>query len=437
MFRGLVFLYVFSLQTVWAACPKNQINQNQKNYFQCDESNELIKKTTFVDGDLTDVDFFNSGEKRPFRREVHKSKYTEPAVYDFFYKTDLESDFRFEKVEMRGFDGQFVGEHTTEVPKDFLNELLKTAKPKPVSTLIIDTGFNWTHKSLVGKHHINLDEKIDGKDTDGDGLIDNLTTLNGTEGRGGSVNYLTNINQIVQLPTKDAPLSHGGFVASVAMKNIKSSSFIGAGGDIFNPSYLYRMLGLITEHQISFVNMSFGFGDIASPIAVGLDSFEAVSGIMMASPQTLYVVASGNGSRNFDEIKYSEYPACYRFRNLITVGALNTDRIENDQLEAYAPSHFSNVGERCVDLFAPGEQVLGAGLGQTMMRASGTSVSSPFVLNVLLKMQEINPKLTARELKKILIDTAYIPKSGRLPARSGGIINPDKAYKMVLESVQH
>lgn len=433
----IAIFFSFAPFSSWAECPKNKISEAKKVFYQCDSSDELIKRTIFIEGELTDVDHFLPPDStRPFRREVHKSKYTSPAVYDFFYQTDLTSDFKIDTIEIKNFKDELTGTHMTKVSRETLEDILKNGPSKPAQTLIIDTGFNWTHKSLIEKHYINKAEKLDGTDTDGDGLIDNITTLNGTEGRGGSVDYLTNINQVVQLPTKDAPLSHGGFVASVAMKDVSKTSFIGAGGDIYSPSYLYRMLGLITKHQIDFVNMSFGFGDKANPIAIGRDSFEAISGIMMAVPETLFVVASGNGSRDFDQIKYSEYPACYKFRNLITVGALNTDKIEPDMLDLYSPSHFSNVGERCVDIFAPGEKVLGAGLGQTMMRASGTSVSSPFVLNVLLKMKEINPKLKSRELKKILLDTAYIPKSGRLPARSGGIVNPEAAYKAVHLSVK-
>lgn len=419
-------LLLFSIQAL-GFCPKDRINLEESYLHTCDGSENLILRQRLIKDDLAEVDHFEPGVKRPFKRDVYISKYAKPASYEFTYLFPSGGDYRIKQTDIYDFKGSFLGSHKIDV--DFSK--VKSSVYKKPKALIIDSGFNWTHKDLVSKIYFNSKEKLNGMDDDGDGVIDNITTLNGTLGRGGSVDYKANIQQVLQLPTKDAPLSHGGYVASVSMKGVENYSFMGVGGDIYSPVYLYKMLDLITKNDLKFANMSFGFGDKAQPIIIGRESFDAISGIMMSAMQTLFVVAAGNGSIDFDESKYSEYPACFKFNNLITVGALDTDEIIDDELETYKIAHFSNRGERCVDLYAPGVKVEGAGLVNTRIKASGTSVSSPYVLNVLLKMHELNEELSPRELKVILMKTAYVPEPGKLPSRSGGIVRPNKAYEVV------
>lgn len=431
---GIIVKILFGLTALSQAastCPKDRNDGKESYVHECDQEGYLLKKSRFIEEDLAEENFYNKGEKRPFRRDVYISKYAKPASYRFEYLYPNEGDYRLKEIEIYDFLNNLVGVHKITVD---LSQI-KRPEYKVPKALIIDSGFNWTHKNLVSKHYYNPDEELNGEDDDGDNIIDNITSLHGSLGAGGSVDYQVNINQIIQLPTKDAPLSHGGFVASVAMKNIENYSFIGVGGDIYSPVYLYKMLDLLTKHDLRVANMSFGFGDKANPIVIGKDSFEAISGIMMSAMNTLFVVAAGNGSVNFQESKYSEYPACFKFRNLLTIGALDTDEINEEELESYVPAHFSNVGERCVDLFAPGVKVEGAGLADTSMKASGTSVSSPYVVNVLLKMHEINEELNPRELKKILLETAYIPEN-KLPARSGGVVFPRRAYLATSKTIE-
>ncbi|MGH1468206.1 MAG: S8 family peptidase [Bdellovibrionales bacterium] len=431
---GIIVQILFGLTAFSQAlsiCPKDTSDGNESYVHECDSEGYLFKKSRFIKEDLAEDNFFERGQKRPYRRDVYISEYARPASYRFEYLYPNEGDYRLKETKIYDFLNNLVGVHKIKV--DFSK--IKRPEYKAPKALVIDSGFNWDHKDLSSKIYFNPEEELNGKDDDGDNLIDNITSLHGSLGAGGSVDYQANINQIVQLPAKDAPLSHGGFVASVVMKNIEDYSFIGVGGDIYSPVYLYKMLELINKHDLRVANMSFGFGDKANPIVIVKDSFEAISGVMMSAMNTLFVVAAGNGSVDFQESSYSEYPACFKFRNLLTIGALDTDEINEEDLETYAPAHFSNVGERCVDLFAPGVKVGGAGLANTHMKASGTSVSSPYVANIVLKMHEINGDLNSRELKKILLETAYVPQN-KLPARSGGVVFPRRAYLAVSKTIE-
>ncbi len=429
--RNLLTAMFIGFSWTAGACPESFEHDDIKVSWICKSIENGVehreKQTRHTDSnDLIEVDFFKDSNK-PYRRDVYETKYGLLGKYFFTYLSDNESNFKFKKIRVYDFNDELIAEHSVDVPTVLIEDSKNEVSLSFPKVLIIDSGFNYTHKDVFGKHFVNQDEKIDGIDNDGDGLIDNLTSFNGEQAAGGSVNYKFNLNQFIQLPTKGAAFTHGGFVSSVAMRDIHKTSFLGAGGDIHSAVYLYKILEQINRYDVRFTNMSFGFGDKGGVSLVDKESIEAVEGIMRASFNTLHVVASGNGSRNFDEIKYSEYPACINIKNKITVGALGSAEIDEDQLPDYKAAHFSNIGYRCVDIMAPGVDMVGAGLGNTYMKASGTSVSSPYVLNVLLKMYEKFDDLNAREYREILLKTAFVPKENPFPVKSGGIVFPKRA----------
>ena len=95
---------------------------------------------------------------------------------------------------------------------------------------------------------------------------------------------------------------------------------------------------------------------------------------MRESPNTLYVVAAGNGGE--DEVGDSndttaQYPCNYTISNLICVAA--SDR--NDRLTS-----FSNYSTTHVDIAAPGQHILSTWKGNDQYAyLSGTSQATPLV----------------------------------------------------------
>jgi len=160
----------------------------------------------------------------------------------------------------------------------------------------------------------------------------------------------------------------------------------------------------------------------------------------------LLVHAAGNESLNIDEITH--YPS-KKFENskkeasnFIDIGALNW----KDSLYIVAP--FSNYGKKTVDAFSPGVDIYSTIPEGKYEFASGTSMAAPTVAGVAAVLRSYFPDLTAKQIKKILVEsvrTNYKNKKVIKPgtkdnliefselSRTGGIINMYDAVKMAMK----
>lgn len=118
----------------------------------------------------------------------------------------------------------------------------------------------------------------------------------------------------------------------------------------------------------------------------------------------LLVHGSGNERFNVDENPY--YPSDNTFdglpevsSNFINVGSVSA------RLDKTFASNFSNYGKQNVDLFAPGEQIYTTAMGNEYKSDSGTSLSAPVVSGVAALIWSYYPKLTAQQVKQIIIDS--------------------------------
>lgn len=119
--------------------------------------------------------------------------------------------------------------------------------------------------------------------------------------------------------------------------------------------------------------------------------------------------------------------------NWIEVGNNQPELNEN----LVAPS--SNYGKKTVDLFAPGTDILSSTPGGQYQTMTGTSMACPVAAGLAALIWSYFPKLTASEMRKILVESVYKPdlkvkkpgSSGLVPfsalSVSGGIINARNA----------
>ncbi len=197
------------------------------------------------------------------------------------------------------------------------------------------------------------------------------------------------------------------------------------------------------DNGASVINMSFGKG--ASPFKKVVD--DAVK--YAAKHDVLLVHAAGNdGKENFMDNNYpnDRYQKKGWFKprycpTWIEVGAL-APSLEND-----APASFSNYSATYVDVFAPGVDIYSTTPDNTYASYNGTSMACPAVVGVAALIRSQYPKLTAKQVKEILMKSVN-PMSGsfKVPGEedktmpfnklcvSGGTINAYNALKLAAKT---
>ncbi|MGF7232147.1 S8 family serine peptidase, partial [Arachidicoccus sp.] len=189
------------------------------------------------------------------------------------------------------------------------------------------------------------------------------------------------------------------------------------------------------DHGAKVINMSFGKG--LSPNRKWVeDAFKYAQ-----KHDVLLVHAAGNDGTdmtddpNFPTQFYGKNDS-KSFNNMITVGA--SGAMKEDLV-----AEFSNFSAKAVDVFAPGVQIYSTLPGKNSYgQLSGTSMASPVVAGVAAVIRSYFPKLTAPQVKKIIMQSVTKidfpvtnPATGKEVSMqslciSGGIVNLYNAIKL-------
>lgn len=158
----------------------------------------------------------------------------------------------------------------------------------------------------------------------------------------------------------------------------------------------------------------------------------------------LLVHAAGNSYNNNDKVDSFPNRELYGedAKNWLEIGATSFRKSSS------MVAGFSNYGKKSVDIFAPGSNINSTIPGNEYDFASGTSMASPVVAGVAALTLSYNNKLTAVELKDVIINTTnrypklYVYKSrvGKVLFSElsiyGGIPNAYEAVKAVVEKIE-
>jgi subtilisin family serine protease len=193
------------------------------------------------------------------------------------------------------------------------------------------------------------------------------------------------------------------------------------------------------DNGANIINMSFGkYFETGRKFVDDAIHYADIHNVLM-------VHAAGNDGDNLDVIDH--YPTQILgdgsvAQNWITIGA------STDVLDKNFCAVFSNYGQRNVDLFAPGVNIISIHPHNLYDMGDGTSYSSPVVAGVAALVWSYYPELTSLELKEVLLSSStkypkskvYIPniesqkrsktKFAKL-SQAGGIIN---AYDALLSA---
>ena len=187
------------------------------------------------------------------------------------------------------------------------------------------------------------------------------------------------------------------------------------------------------DNGASIISMS--FGKYLSPEKLVVDEamrYADAHGVLL-------VHAAGNDHLNIDQT--TQYPSGrylsgQRIPNLLTIGA--SARTNDEHLVA----PFSNYGRETVDVFAPGLDIWSTMPGSQYGPLSGTSMATPIVAGIAAVLKVYFPRLTAADLKRIILASAVpchtqvlVPGTKNRAdfatlSRTGGIVNLYEAVKL-------
>lgn len=176
------------------------------------------------------------------------------------------------------------------------------------------------------------------------------------------------------------------------------------------------------DNGAKVINMSFGLSKAQHKELVE----EAVNYAL--SKDILFIQAAGNGHDNLDLT--TGYPnrktkVDQKFLDcFIKVGASGF----TDDEQLVVP--FSNYGKLSVDVFAPGLGINSTIPGNLYEAHSGTSMAAPVVAGMAAVIREYYPKLTARQVKEIIMKSVVKREVLKDLCVSSGIVNAYNALKL-------
>ncbi len=226
-----------------------------------------------------------------------------------------------------------------------------------VTAYVVDTGIRFTHKDFGGRAVGGFDVYGgSGNDCNGHG-----THVAGTIG---GATY--------------------GVAKSVKLVAVRVLDCQGSGSNV----------GVIAGIDYVTAAKRKGTGPAVANLSLGGGASQAVDAAVKRSiaAGVTYAVAAGNEDANACNASPARVPGA------ITVGAIDrTDQI----------AWFSNWG-RCVDIFAPGVDIVSAGRSSDRATAtfSGTSQATPHVAGAAALILQANPNATPDQVSRQLVDTA-------------------------------
>lgn len=246
---------------------------------------------------------------------------------------------------------------------------------------VIDSGADYRHPDLAANIAINSAETPgDGKDNDGNGVIDDVFGYNAFEDHGDPMDGL----------------GHGTHcTGTIAAEGNNGQGIVGVQWQAqVLPVKIFHDRGLTTTDSIlrGLEYAKKRGAVITSNSWGGPQPSQAIRQAFASFPSALHVAAAGNDGRNTDG--KPTYPADYDLPNILTVGAGNSSD---------SPSWFTNFGRKSVDMFAPGEDILSTVPGGGYGVKSGTSMATPHVSGAAGLVATVHPQAGPAELKDRLL----------------------------------
>ena len=271
---------------------------------------------------------------------------------------------------------------------------------------ILDSGMDYNHPALVHKLHENTadGEATDGVDGDLNGKADDFLGWDFDDDDRLPYDYndfLLNFSQ---------SFDHGTHVGGIAAQGTEDVRLVPVRWKI-NGAALAASVDYMSGRGARVVNMSFS--------STSRYTMDPLGAKIAARPEMLFVAAAGNDGEDLET--KPRYPASWAYPNLITVAAVD---------DKGALTSWSNYGAVSVDLAAPGDAILNTVVGGGWGTKSGTSMATPYVVNVAAKMLALAPGLTPVQIKSILMQTVDVRADFAGKVVSQGVVNAARAMRV-------
>lgn len=297
-----------------------------------------------------------------------------------------------------------------------------TGAPEVV-VAVLDTGIDLDHPDLASRLWRNPREHLNGKDDDGNGLVDDI---NGWD-------FISDDND--PSPDLDANLTRAGVNHGTILAGIIGAE-VGNAEGVAGINWRVRIMPVRVLDSQGVGNTIIVEKGIRYALAAGADIIN-LSFVGKTFSQSLYdtvleawsknvvvVAAVGNNAANKNLDESPVYPACFSgpANENIILGVAATDR--DDHLAG-----FSNFGNNCVDVSAPGVGIFSTQFHaplNTIFREkygggwSGTSAAAASVSGVVALVKSYNRDLRASEIIRLVsensenIDKLNLDKIGKI-----------------------
>lgn len=334
----------------------------------------------------------------------------------------VEPDYPVELIDAASEDDISAETNDTYFSKQWMHQNVQSEKAWTVTTgsknivvAVLDSGIDYTHKDLKNNMWINPQEKVNGLDDDNNGYIDdiygwNFVSDNANPKTTSSSNHGSHVAGIIGATGSD----NTGIVGMAPNVRMMALRFIGDSGT-GSTSGAIRGIDYAVSKRVFAINNSWGSSGTSRALGDAILRAEKAG--------VLFLVAAGNGSNHvgFNIDRTPWYPASYSNSNVLSVAATGM----NDNLTA-----FSNFGFAKVDVAAPGAQILSTISNQAYQNMSGTSMATPLVTGLAVLVKAANPKLTYKEVIKIIRGSVDRKASLANKVASGGRVNAYKAVRL-------
>ena len=288
---------------------------------------------------------------------------------------------------------------------------------REIIVAIIDTGVDTKQEDLQGHLWKNELEEADGKDSDGNGLKDDLYGWNFYDNSPVLCDYDAYSEEYEEyeddhgthcagtiIATSNNHIGVAGIADSANVKILPIKALGGEDGEEAGEGY--------TSSIVQAIQYAEQMGAQICNLSFGGDSDDPVLREVMEQSDMLFVCAAGNDGRNIDS--KPAYPAAYELPNVISVANLNGDG-------TLAAS--SNYGTTHVDLAAPGSNIVSTLVGDRYGMKTGTSMAAPMVTGAAALLYSFHDSMNAEDAKELLLQSVTPLEQLKGKVKTGGMLN--------------